>query len=173
MAALRELMFERGYDAVSVSEIIARANVGRSTFYEHFANKEDVLSESLSPVLTPLADAVTAGCSPARVAMVLRHFREVRPMVATMLVRGSVRVLMLRLLAELIVERLRAGVAVETMRGLPVALVAQAVATGQLGLIEAWLSCENACEADAVAHALHASSRAAATAMVLPTPGTR
>src|SRR5690349_18531587 len=45
--ALMALMLEKGYDAVTVSEIIERADIGRSTFYAHYTDKRDVLFASL------------------------------------------------------------------------------------------------------------------------------
>lgn len=45
--ALHELMIEKGYEHASIAEIAERANVGRSTFYAHYADKEDLLRESL------------------------------------------------------------------------------------------------------------------------------
>ena len=39
-AAFVELLREKGYSAITVSDIIERANVGRSTFYSHFHDKE-------------------------------------------------------------------------------------------------------------------------------------
>ncbi|MBW8812977.1 MAG: helix-turn-helix transcriptional regulator [Caulobacterales bacterium] len=36
------LVVENGYDAVTVEDICARANVGRSTFYAHFTGKDDL-----------------------------------------------------------------------------------------------------------------------------------
>ena len=41
--ALISLIIERGWEKVSVQEICDRANVGRSTFYVHFADKEELL----------------------------------------------------------------------------------------------------------------------------------
>jgi len=58
--ALFELILERGFDAVTVSDITARANVGRSTFYAHFADKEDLLqsgAEGLGSFLRAEIDA--------------------------------------------------------------------------------------------------------------------
>jgi AcrR family transcriptional regulator len=41
--ALIELILERGWDKVSVQDVCERADVGRSTFYTHFADREELL----------------------------------------------------------------------------------------------------------------------------------
>lgn len=45
--ALVELILSKGYEAVTVTDIINRADVGRSTFYAHFTDKQEVLFSSL------------------------------------------------------------------------------------------------------------------------------
>lgn len=47
-AALLELITELPYDKVSVQALVDRANVGRATFYHHYADKEELLLESMS-----------------------------------------------------------------------------------------------------------------------------
>ena len=49
--ALLALMQEKRYDRITVQEIIDRADVGRSTFYAQFRNKEDVLISEIERVL--------------------------------------------------------------------------------------------------------------------------
>ncbi|OGW38562.1 MAG: hypothetical protein A2010_01995 [Nitrospirae bacterium GWD2_57_9] len=41
--ALPALILEKGYEAVTVQDILDRANLGRSTFYSHYRDKDDLL----------------------------------------------------------------------------------------------------------------------------------
>ena len=41
-SALLSLILEKGYERVTVRDIIDRADVGRSTFYAHFRDKDDL-----------------------------------------------------------------------------------------------------------------------------------
>lgn len=41
--ALISLLEERGWDDINIQDLCERANVGRSTFYLHFQNKEELL----------------------------------------------------------------------------------------------------------------------------------
>jgi len=43
LEAARGLFFERGYEATTINDIIARAGISKGGFYHHFASKEDVL----------------------------------------------------------------------------------------------------------------------------------
>lgn len=52
--ALMELILERGYHAVTIEDITERADLGRTTFYLHFHDKEELLVESLEEIAEEL-----------------------------------------------------------------------------------------------------------------------
>lgn len=45
--ALTELIREKGFENISVQDLIDRADVGRTSFYTHFKSKEDLLLQNL------------------------------------------------------------------------------------------------------------------------------
>src|SRR5688500_8340484 len=50
-AAFVQLLREKSYGAITVSDIIERANVGRSTFYSHYQDKDDLFVNELDRVI--------------------------------------------------------------------------------------------------------------------------
>ncbi len=49
--ALGALVREKSYEEIVVKEILNRANVGRSTFYTHFADKDELLLSCIHDIL--------------------------------------------------------------------------------------------------------------------------
>lgn len=79
--ALLELIEQGDYDRVTVEDITARADVGRSTFYTHFTSKDHLLFAGFDEWLLSLADTVPAVGASDRFRFslpLLEHVREQR-----------------------------------------------------------------------------------------------
>ncbi len=48
--ALIGLILEKGFDSVTIEEITDRADLGRTTFYLHFEDKEDLLMQAIDSI---------------------------------------------------------------------------------------------------------------------------
>jgi AcrR family transcriptional regulator len=57
--ALLELMVEKPMDEVTVQEVLDRASVGRSTFYLHFRDKNDLLLSQLEVFLATMSNMLS------------------------------------------------------------------------------------------------------------------
>jgi AcrR family transcriptional regulator len=64
--ALNAMMIEKGYAATTVQDIIDRANVGRSTFYAHFADKQTLLASGLEDLRGYLLEHSRHGGAPGQ-----------------------------------------------------------------------------------------------------------
>ena len=49
--AMMELIPQKGYDSITVQDIIDRANLGRSTFYSHYQDKQDLFISSMEKIV--------------------------------------------------------------------------------------------------------------------------
>jgi AcrR family transcriptional regulator len=59
--AFLSLIAEKGYDRITVQDILDRADVGRSTFYAHYRDKEDLLRAGFDDIRAALAAERNAG----------------------------------------------------------------------------------------------------------------
>lgn len=149
VTAFNRLVLGRRYDLLSVGDVSRRAGVGRSTFYEHFRGKDDVLREALGPIFVHLADAAVGAGDVHRVRWVLDHIAENRARAKAML-EGPARVQIEQALAELILVRLAKAQAGDdgAMRGLNAARLAGS----QIAVLRAWLAeSDAACPSSRVA----------------------
>jgi AcrR family transcriptional regulator len=55
--ALMSLILRKGYDAITIQDIIDEADVGRSTFYAHYTGKEDLLRSGFQTLRAELTEA--------------------------------------------------------------------------------------------------------------------
>lgn len=148
--AFVELMFERRYEDFGVVEIAARANVGRSTFYEHFAGKDALLRASMARLSGVLADAAAGIGEADRLQRLVAHFWEKRRLGRTVFA-PPLRALVERELADMIDRRLGGGRQ----------LAAAQIAAAQLAALEVWLSGGVAATVGQIADALASAGRLA------------
>lgn len=148
--ALLSLMRERGYEVLTVQDILDRADVGRSTFYAHFDGKDDLLVSGLEELRSALEERqqqarrnAPAGEEAFAFSRELfAHAEEHRDLFRGMVgkhsgavVQGYVR----RMLVDLVREDVRAMARRGAARELPVEAGAQFLGGGLFGLLMWWV----------------------------------
>jgi AcrR family transcriptional regulator len=154
---------KRGGRAVSVAEVVAGAEVGRSTFYDHFHNAEALHMEALALPFRPVADAAAGRGDQASLTSLLEHFWENRSQARGTL-QGRTGERAERLLATMVEQRLD-GVQLTV----PTRLAATMLARAALAPIRSWLFGEAWCAAEILSEAI-CNAGAAATAALRATP---
>ena len=140
MESFNRLMLKRDYDRFGVTDVVTGAGVGRSTFYEHYRGKDEVLRDAVRHVVEAMADLVSRPDEEGPMRRVAEHIATHRP-AAHRILAGTAGVRIARLLAELIASRLsRTTVSTSGPADLSDALIAQCLAGAQLGLLRAWVA---------------------------------
>lgn len=146
--ALVALMLEKRYDTITVQEIIDRANVGRSTFYAHFLDKEDLLQIQVAELVVNLGRHMARGSSGNRIVPsleLLRHLRESQALIRA-LVRGRAMETVLKTMQTHLSLHVEAQLVRSIPQGrppiVPLPVVAQHVAGALMTLFQWWLDRE-------------------------------
>ncbi len=108
--ALIALITERGWDGFTVQDLCKRADVGRSTFYMHFADKDDVLTGGLEEFRKGVQAQIASQARPAEpftfARAMLQHVYEQQQAFRALLGRGSGQQI-LRRFREIVVDLVR------------------------------------------------------------------
>lgn len=72
--ALVELMQEKPFDSIKVQDVLDRAGVGRSTFYAHYRDKEDLLISDADEFWEHMAMALAVRNDPSERVAPVREF---------------------------------------------------------------------------------------------------
>lgn len=164
LAAFEELVVRKPYQQISVGNIVNKADVGRSTFYDHYKNKDALLRESLVGVVNLLAQLTTAECDPDKIAHLLEHFREVGDVARSFFNEPS-QELIVAAIAEAIEEanserRDSSASAEESPVGVPPEFAARLAAETITAMIKTWLNAEAVCAARELACSMNRAALA-------------
>jgi AcrR family transcriptional regulator len=92
--ALVALMHEKRFEEITVQDVLDRAGVGRSTFYAHYRDKDDLFLSDVEDFLEHCCSALKRkSASPQRLLPVqefFSHIREARAFYAAFVVSGKV-----------------------------------------------------------------------------------
>lgn len=152
--AFTALALRHRYETICASDIIALAGVGKSTFYEHFRGKDDVLRHSLQPVVLALATAASGRAARCYVCETVRHLWERRSVWQALLDSTAASVVQ-RCLSEAIRPHgIRAGLPDNAAF-----LAAKGIAAAHFAILRSWLAGEVPSTNDEITESLIACSR--------------
>lgn len=164
--AFRDLIVERRFDEIGVADIAARAQVSRSTLYQHFAGKSGLLAASIAVPFARLAATLGDEENTADLPSLLEHFWGNRAL-ARVLFFGGTRHKVMAVLVDQIERSLKSrGYAKRGRLILPVRLAAVLLAEILLAPVAAWLAGESHCTAEALAHGLRQVGRGALASLL-------
>jgi AcrR family transcriptional regulator len=150
-AALMSLVVERGYDALTVEDILVSADVGRSTFYAHFPGKDALLGFGFERLRQDLDHAIASagprsfGFLPGLAAHARSHVGLYRALLGS---RGSAiaHSLFRDIVTEYVSAELGRG------GGASIAIRASFCAGGIVSALETWLSASKPLGVDQFVH---------------------
>jgi AcrR family transcriptional regulator len=142
--ALVELIREKPFDDITVQQILDRAGVGRSTFYTHYRDKEDLFMSDVEDFFEMFSTAlIRSKANPRRLAPVAEmcdHFAEMRDFIGALTEAGKIADVLLLgrgYFARSIAERLQhAGVTGDAAQ---LAVQAHALSGSLFALIDWWI----------------------------------
>jgi len=152
--ALRSLVLEKGYDRVTVQDILDRADVGRATLYAHFRDKDDLMMSRFEDLRAALRvhlagflrarDGRTLDVVQAMFEHAAEHRSEYRALVGS---RSGTAILALvhKQLAKLVREHFVEVAAARALEPVvPVEVIASYVVSGFVALLTQWLDSPHA-----------------------------
>lgn len=168
--SLMALIIEKGYEAVTIQHIIDRANVGRSTFYSHFLDKQDLLQngiDQLKQLLTvhqqqSAIHSGVAAAQPLRLSFSLAMFRHAQghyDLYRAMVGRQSgalVQHLFKEMFSDLLKQEFTAKRYFDDLEPIMQDLITQYVASSLLSMMNWWLDQKMPLSAEQIDERYHA-----------------
>lgn len=168
--ALMELINEGSYESITIQDIVDRANVGRTTFYLHYSNKDELFMSCHEAIASGFhiphslsSQEMLASEAPPGMILAYRHLAEARAMLHPIF-QGQESPLILREIrarsAQQIEDSLRTAFA-EADSALPLDVLANYLAGAQIALVQWWLEKRRPHTPEVLAQTCHRLQRAA------------
>lgn len=149
--ALIGLAHEKPYPAIAVKEILDRANVGKSTFYTHFRDKDDLLESGIHEVLRSVRNEPHPHSVAERIVAfslpLLAHIDEHRRAAGPKMRREGRAIMHAHLedvLTALVADDLETAIGHTAGQMLPTDLLARHIASAFVLVLNWWVETESA-----------------------------
>ena len=167
---LIELISERGYDVITIQDIVDRANVGRTTFYAHYSSKDELFMSCHKAIVSEFhslhprsREELLSPEAPPGMTSAYRHLLDARALLYPIF-QGKDSLLILRRIrdrsAQEIEVSLRAAFA-EANSAIPLDVLANYLAGAQIALVQWWLDKRQPHTPEKLARTFHRLQRAA------------
>jgi AcrR family transcriptional regulator len=171
--ALVELIAERGYDAITIQDIVDRAELGRTTFYLHYNSKDElfmscheaIIKEFHLGLIHPLTrDELLSPQMPPQMAASYQHLEDGRALLYPIF-RGKDSQIILRQIRDRSAREIEANlrrVFGEAESKVPLDMLANYLVGAQIALMQWWLEKKRTLSTSKnLAETLHRLQRAA------------
>jgi AcrR family transcriptional regulator len=170
--AMMDLIRERGYDAITIRDIVERANVGRTTFYVHFGSKDGLFMSCHEAILREFQfgsphhlsrESLLSPEAPPGIVSAFRHLEQARVLL-TPILQGKDGLMILRQMrdrnAQDIEASLHAAFA-DADSTIPFDVLATYLAGARIALVHWWLEKRQPYTPEELAQTFHRLQRAA------------
>lgn len=134
--ALVSLIVEKSYDKITIQDIIERADVGRSTFYAHYRDKDDLLLSRMGEIRSAF-DLADEDADPS--LTIFQHVGEWSHVYRAIASRRGAQVIVgqfRRLLTERYTERLRGRLGPNEAPSMPLDAVVDFIVSAVISLVQ-------------------------------------
>jgi AcrR family transcriptional regulator len=170
LKTLIELIGERGYDAITIQDIVDRANVGRTTFYLHYRSKDELFMSCHEAIVSefhslhPRArEELLSLEAPPGVISAYRHLLDARALLYPIF-QGKDGPVILRRIRDRSAQEIKASLGAAFAEGdstVAFDVLANYLAGAQITLVQWWLEKRQPHTPENLAQTFHRLQRAA------------
>jgi AcrR family transcriptional regulator len=171
--ALIELMQEQEYDGITVQDIVDRANIGRTAFYLHFNNKDELFISChkaivgefhFGPFYPHSREELLSSTAPPGMILAFQHLEGARALLSPIFQGKDSLLILRRMLRDWSAQGIEASLRsafTEMESVIPFDVLANYLAGAQISLVQWWLEKRQPYTPENLAQMFHRLQRAA------------